>query len=73
MRAAPSLDITTGTNYYRMYQANSSGDDMDSFVISRANTNKCNLYDSGSGGSIGKGGLLVTNNASASVAFSSEL
>jgi len=73
MRAAPSLDITTGTNYYRMYQANSSGDDMDSFVISRANTNKCNLYDSGSGGSIGKGGVLVTNNASASVAFSSEL
>ena len=73
MRAAPSLDITTGTNYYRMYQAYNNGDDMDSFVISRANTNKCNLYDSGSGGSIGKGGLLVTNNASASVAFSSEL
>ena len=72
MRAAPSLDITTGSIYYRMYQDNSS-DDMNSFVISRANTNKCNLYDSGSSGSAGKGGLLVTNNASASVAFSSEL
>ncbi len=72
MRAAPSLDITTGTNYYQMHQNNSS-DNMNSFVISRANTNKCNLYDGGSGGSAGMGGMLITNNASASVAFKAEL
>ena len=72
MRAAPSLDITTGTNYYIMHQ-NNTYDQMASFAISRANTNKCNLYDSGSGGSAGKGGMLATYNASASVAFSAEL
>ena len=73
MRARPSLVKTTGTDYYRVYGANVSDGCND---VSSQNWSDqafaVNLYDSLSL-TQGSGGWAETNNASALIAFNSEL
>jgi hypothetical protein len=75
MRVAPSLVQSTGTNYYGIY-ANSSLDTFDSFNngIAQPSTQSCGIeVSSGVSGTAGNAGRVVSNNASASIAFNSEL
>jgi hypothetical protein len=75
MRAAPSLVQTTGTNYYRIF-ANNTSDDFNSFNegIQQPTVNTAGLdCSSGVSGTAGHVGRIITNNASASIAFNSEL
>ena len=74
MRAEPSLVQNTGTNYYIDWSSGNSGDTFNGFNdIWRSNVNMIFLgeYDESSGS--GSAAALVTNNASASIAFSAEL
>jgi hypothetical protein len=75
MRTAPSLIQTTGTDYYLMY-ANNSADTFNSFSdgIKDPTPQTAGLdTSSGVSGTAGHSGRLITNNASASIAFSAEL
>ena len=72
MRTAPSLVATSGTNYYNFQTGGDDG--FNSLTIATPTTQSCYLYNltemSGTGG---QAGTTLTNNASASVAFSAEL
>jgi hypothetical protein len=72
MRIAPSLSATSGTNYYNFQ---TSGDDQfNSLTISTATTQSCYVFNNSEiSGTAGQAGTTLTNNASASVAFSAEL
>jgi len=75
MRAAPAFVQTTGTNYYKIF-ANSGSDDFNSFNDGiQQPTTQCAGIDVSSGvsGTAGHAGRLITNNASAFLAFDSEL
>jgi hypothetical protein len=75
MRTAPVLVQSTGTNYYGIY-ANSALDTFDSFNsgIAQPSTQSCGIeVSTGVSGTAGQAGRVVTNNASASIAFNSEL
>ena len=73
MRTSPSLNIVTGTDYYRMFR-NSSNDPFNSFTLNNSQKNMVNLYnDSEVSGTAGHAGLFETNNTSASIALSAEL
>ena len=75
MRSAPTLSYVTGTSYYIVY-GNNTGDTLNDFYIASASLNTANL-EAGSGqgasGTQGFGGQLRSNNASAKLAFTSEL
>jgi hypothetical protein len=72
MRTAPSLVATSGTNYYNFQ---TSGDDnFNSLTISTASPQSCYVFNNSEiSGTAGQAGTTLTNNASASVAFSAEL
>jgi hypothetical protein len=74
MRTPPTLDQATGTNYYRCFR-NGAADDFDSLIISRTNTTNTFLYQTGAtiSGTAGDAGIIHTQNASAKLAFTSEL
>jgi hypothetical protein len=73
MRTSPSLNIVTGTDYYRMFR-NSSSDSFNSFTLNNSQKNMVNLYnDSEVSGTVGHAGLFETNNASAFISLNSEL
>jgi hypothetical protein len=73
MRSAPSMVATTGTNYYLAY-ANGSSDSFDTITIARPYLSSAGIDGSGNvSGTAGHGAVIATNNASASIAFSSEL
>jgi hypothetical protein len=75
MRVVPVLVQSTGTNYYGIY-ANSALDTFDSFNsgIAQPSTQSCGIeVSTGVSGTAGQAGRVVTNNASASIAFNSEL
>jgi hypothetical protein len=73
MRIAPALVIATGTNFYR-FERNSGTDDMDSLTIWKATPQSTGMYNNTEiSGTAGQAGFLYTNNASASIAFNSEL
>jgi hypothetical protein len=73
MRTAPTLVATTGTNYYRL-QYNTTTDDLDSLSIAASTVRNCLLYnDTQAAVTAGTPSLILTNNASASVAISAEL
>ena len=73
MRTAPTLVATTGTNYYRV-QYNTTTDDLDSLSIAASSVRNCLLYnDTQASVTAGTPALIITNNASASVAISAEL
>jgi hypothetical protein len=73
MRTAPSLVIASGTNYYTAY-FNVSNDSFDNFTILYPTARGTLIYSS-SGASVtaGNASYVVTNNASASIAFNAEL
>jgi hypothetical protein len=74
MRATPSLDIVTGTNYYEIYRNNT----FDGFNTFTTNTASSTRYFeiralSGVSGTAGQAGWLRTANASSYIAMDSEL
>ena len=72
MRASPTLVQTTGTDYFRYAR---TADNFDSWgALQYFTGNTVNLYvDSGVSGTTGLSSLIITFNASASLALSSEL
>jgi hypothetical protein len=74
MRTTPTVVQTTGTNYYQINR-NSTGDAFNSFSIAdRITTETIQITATANiSGTAGQVGLVVTNNASASLAFSAEL
>ena len=73
MRANPTLDFTTGTDYYGVYR-NSAHDTFNSFTIGQSGINLVGLYNNSEvSGTAGHAGFFRTNNASSSMAFVAEL
>ena len=74
MRTAPSLVVATGTDYYYARGNVGTLDYLNTFTIYRAHTNGSIIYnDAQAAGVVGYGAFFETNNASASIAFNSEL
>ena len=74
MRATPSIDVVTGTNFYEFLRDNVV-DSFDGFTLSGLNTNK-NQQFTASGtlsGTSGQAGWYRTGNASSFVALDAEL
>ena len=73
MRASPSLNQVSGTDYYKFFRNNSS-DNFDDFNVFFSNNRQSLLINntdvSGTGG---QAGMLSTNNASSYLAFDAEL
>jgi hypothetical protein len=73
MRTAPTIDQTTGTDYYTFYR-NGGSDGFNSFTVSYASTTGTNLFNASQvSGTAGQAGQIATNNASAYLGFSAEL
>jgi len=73
MRASPTLDIVTGTNYYKINR-NGGVDGFNSFSIARVTTRTALIYNSTEiSGTAGQAGEVQSGNASAFLSFSSEL
>ena len=72
MRAAPTADQVTGTNYYAL-QRNGTTDNFDGVSLASFDTRACRIYvDSGASGTAGQAGRLLANNASAKLAVTAE-
>jgi len=73
MRTSPSLEIITGTNYYRFTRDNYF-DVFDSLTLGSANDKLALITtDSGVSGTGGQAGVLRTNTEDAFIAFNAEL
>ena len=73
MRAAPTADQVTGTNYYAFQRAGTT-DNFDGLSLASFDTRACRIYvDSGASGTAGQAGRLLANNASAKLAVTAEL
>ena len=73
MRSAPTLDLGTGTDYYRIYHSGTN-DNFNSFIQERTSTTGvCIDATSGVSGTEGHAGNMTTHNASAYVQFAAEL
>jgi hypothetical protein len=73
MRTAPTIDQTTGTDYYNFYR-NGAADGFNSFTISYASTTATNLFNASQvSGTAGQAGQIATNNAAAYLGFTAEL
>jgi hypothetical protein len=74
MRTTPTLDYTTGSNYYDMYR-DSSADQFDSFSLEATSHKRAvDLFATGgASGSSGASALLRTNNSNAKIRFTAEL
>jgi len=75
MRTNPSLSQVTGTNYYR-FTRSGGNDDFDSLTLERCNPSNTiiSLYnDTQASGTGGVAGNILSNNASAFMAFQAEL
>jgi hypothetical protein len=73
MRTAPTLIISTGTDYYS-FSRNNGTDAFNSITLYQATTQSCLLYNSTEvSGTAGQAGTIFSNNASSSVALSAEL
>lgn len=74
MRAAPVLSSVTGTGYYKIEPIGGTVDTFNSFTIFLPTTEGAMLYNNSEvSGTANYAGQVYTNNASAFVAFSSEL
>jgi hypothetical protein len=72
MRTTPTLDATSGTDYYQF--ETTSLDNFNSLTIYRPSQNGSGLINNSNfSGTTGVGGLITLNNASSKVAFSAEL
>jgi hypothetical protein len=73
MRAAPTLDIVTGTNYYIAYR-NGGGDNVDTFTLAKANNMGFELNNTTqASGTGGHSSFIRTANTSAYIAITAEL
>jgi hypothetical protein len=73
MRAAPTLDATSGASYYRIGR-NSTSQDINGFALSIASQNAADIYNNGqASGTAGWAGTLYTINASSYIGFAAEL
>ena len=73
MRIAPTLDATSGTNYYGI-SSNNGFDNFNSFTLFRPSTTGAFIYNSSeAAGTIGFSGMAEGVSASGYVAFTSEL
>jgi len=74
MRATPSLDAASGTNYYKA-AVNSAGDGFDSFTLDGVTTSLrvVLLTSSNVSGTVGWSAMVYADNASAYVGLTSEL
>ena len=74
MRTTPTLDYTTGSNYYDMFRDNSA-DQFDSFNLEATSHKRAvDLFATGgASGSQGASALLRTNNSNAKIRFTAEL
>jgi hypothetical protein len=73
MRTAPTLIISTGTDYYA-FSRNSGTDGFNSLTLYQATTQSCLLYNfTEVSGTAGQSGSVFSNNASSSIALSAEL
>jgi|688.fasta_scaffold08407_11 hypothetical protein len=73
MRIAPALVASSGTDYYASVYGLTT-DTFNSFTLQYSSTNSAYFYNSTeTSGTALQGSVLITNNASASVAFNSEL
>ena len=79
MRTTPSIDMVSGTDYYRIWTANSSNngliDDFNAGFIAFSGLGTCIGFavNSGLAGVGGHGGMVITNNTSSYLGFSAEL
>jgi len=73
MRTGPTLDSTSGTNYYKSNR-NSGTDSFNSFLIARATTKSCLIFNiSEISGTAGQAGETLSGDASAFLSFTAEL
>jgi hypothetical protein len=73
MRTSPAIDQVTGTNYYSFVR-NGGTDTFNSFTLDQANATGVAIYNnSEASGTAGQAGYVFANNASAYLAFTSEL
>ena len=74
MRAAPTIEVESGTDYYRAWR-NGTADDFNNMVIARPTTTgtAVDASNTGASGTAGHGAVLATNNASSFIAFTAEL
>jgi hypothetical protein len=73
MRTGPTLDIVTGTNYYKINRSGAS-DGFNSFTIARATTRNALIYNGSEiSGTAGQAGETQSGNASAFLSFTAEL
>jgi hypothetical protein len=73
MRTSPAIDQVTGTNYYSFVR-NGGTDTFNSFTLDQANATGIAIYNnSEASGTAGQAGYVFANNASAYLAFTSEL
>ena len=73
MRSAPTLEKTSGTNYYRVWSSgtNQDGDDV---AMERNSITGCVLdFSTNFSGTAGAGGNVNTSNAAAKISFNAEL
>jgi len=72
MRAAPTLDVNSGTNYFIFY-TNSSNQQFNTVTLNDATPYTGAVTAGSLSGTSGSSGQFKTNNASASLAFTAEL
>ena len=73
MRTAPTLVVTTGTNYYQIV-ANGGVDNINSFTQDASNTDCSTIYNNTEvAQTAGHAGIFISNNTSAAIAWSAEL
>jgi len=73
MRGNPTLDIVTGSGYYKINRSGAS-DSFNSFSIARATKKSCLIYNvSEVSGTQGQAGEVLSGNSNAFLSFSSEL
>ena len=73
MRAGPTIDIVSGTNYYRMYR-NSGNDLFNDFEIDQSSPSRVDIRNNThASGTAGQSGMLRLANANAKLAFTAEL
>jgi len=73
MRATPTADVNSGTNYFSLF-TNGAGDGFDTVSLNEASTYTAAVTNTTqASGVAGMAGQFKTNNASASLAFSAEL
>ena len=74
MRAIPSLDATSGTNYYTAYGANSQTNMTNAWNLFAMTNNVASVYAAPTASvTAGSAMRVFANNSSASIAFDAEL